>query len=329
MKAIMNNGTIKEIDTSFMFNNQYNTIDGERIHDTDIKQIIDDVRLGEFYCCSKKQGTYEEVQKAIDEERSHIHDCKNCFWYGTVERVKEKCHKEKTVDGDEETVVETTTYKKGCKYIPQYSEKCVYDIEETPKLFREVAKCFFCDHPDGVPDMSDFVSFMVKNHEKYNIVSDWSDEPISESKSFKYNKKFASYKFEKSAWSNYFNLSNARNHFKFIFDFDTKTFILCDGIGYEEVKRFETSTYDFTRKKSVSMPITGWDKFYKWFMTMVDDYLAGYKNNSNNFLLDELYLLVQKEQEGIELSEKEKDEYLLLVNELHSRNITIPFGIEI
>lgn len=39
-------------------------------------------------------------------------------------------------------------------------------------------------------------------------------------------------------------------------------------VGENFVKR------DFTRKKSISMPITGWDKFYKWFMTMVDDYLA-------------------------------------------------------
>lgn len=332
MKAYMMNGTIKEIDTSAtVFDNQYITTDGDRIFDTEIKRIEDDIRLGDLYCCSKKQGTYEEVMKAIEEERSHINDCKNCFWYQAKGRVEDKCHTEHIVDGDEKTIVRTVVYKYGCKWDTSFrSEKtCVHDIDEKPQLFREVTKCFFCDHPEGVPDMTDFVKFMIDNHEKYGIMPYWSDEPISESKSFKYSKKFASYKFEKSAWSNYFNLSNARNHFKFIFDFDTKTFILCDGIGYEEVKRFETSTYDFTRKKSVSMPITGWDKFYKWFMTMVDDYLAGYKNNSNNFLLDELYLLVQKEQEGIELSEKEKDEYLLLVNELHSRNITIPFGIEI
>ena len=276
MKAIMNDGTIVEIDTSFMFNNQYDTTNGMRIHDTQIKQIIDDIRLGEFYCSSVKQGTYEEVQKAIDEERAKINQCEKCRYNQINGRIEERCSKERIENSNEVIIKEVRAYKKECTYKDYYNtgKKCAYDIEEKPRLFREVADCFFCNHPEGVPDMSNFVSFMLKNHEEYNIVSYWSDEPISESKSFKYSKKFASYKFEKSAWSNYFELLNARNHFKFIFDFDTKTFILCDGIGYEEVKRFETSTYDSLQKKSISMPITGWDKFYKWFMTMVDDYLS-------------------------------------------------------
>lgn len=276
MKAIMNDGTIVEIDTSFMFNNQYDTTNGMRIHDTQIKQIIDDIRLGEFYCSSVKQGTYEEVQKAIEEERAKINQCEKCFYNQIKDTIKEECSKEKIETVDKIIIHETRVYKKGCTYKDYYNSgrKCAYDIEEKPQLFREATKCFFCDHPEGIPDMTDFIKFMIDNHEKYNLVSDWSDEPISESKSFKYSKKFASYSFEKSTWSNYFELSNARNHFKFIFDFNTKTFILCDGIGYEEVKRFETSTYDSLQKKSISMPITGWDKFYKWFMTMVDDYLS-------------------------------------------------------
>jgi hypothetical protein len=277
MKAIMNDGTIEEIDTSFMFDNQYNTIDGERIHDTDIKQIIDDVRLGEFYCCSKKQGTYEEVQKAIDEERSHIHDCKNCFWYGTVERVKEKCHKEKTVDGDEEIIVETTTYKKGCRYVPQYSEKCVYDIKETPKLFRDVQDCFFCKHPEGIPNMTDFIHFMIDNHEKYGIVPYWLEDELSYDTSFKYNKTFGSYAFVKQYYSNSFKLSNARHSFKFIYNFKDRKFILNDGIGYEEVKVFTTSEYDCKSQKSYEKPITSFDKFSKWFSEMADDFIEATK----------------------------------------------------
>jgi hypothetical protein len=277
MKAIMNDGTIEEIDTSFMFDNQYNTIDGERIHDTDIKQIIDDVRLGEFYCCSKKQGTYEEVQKAIDEERSHIHDCKNCFWYGTVERVKEKCHKEKTVDGDEEIIVETTTYKKGCRYVPQYSEKCVYDIKETPKLFRDVQDCFFCKHPEGIPNMTDFIHFMIDNHEKYGIVPYWLEDELSYDTSFKYNKTFGSYAFVKQYYSNYFELSNARHSFKFIYDFNNKKFILVDGIGYKEVKTFTTNEYDYKTQKGYEKTITNFDKFSKWFFAIVDDFIEATK----------------------------------------------------
>jgi hypothetical protein len=50
MKLVLNNGEIKEVDTTHIFDNQYNTTDGKRIMDTEVKYIIDDIRLGEFYC---------------------------------------------------------------------------------------------------------------------------------------------------------------------------------------------------------------------------------------------------------------------------------------
>ena len=68
MKLVLTNGKIKEVDTSFIFDNQYKTTDGERIYDTAVKYIIDDIRLGEFYCSSIKQGTYDEVAQAIAEK---------------------------------------------------------------------------------------------------------------------------------------------------------------------------------------------------------------------------------------------------------------------
>lgn len=274
MKAIMNDGSIKEIDTSFMSNNQYTTINGERIYDTQIKQIIDDIRLGEFYCCSKKQGTYEEVQKAINEERSKINHCKECYYNQISNRIEEECSEERIETLDKIIIHETTVYKKECHY--DSDKKCVFNIDEKPRLFREVADCYFCDHPEGIPDMTKFIKFMIDNHEKYGIVPYWSDEEKDFGKdysiSFQCKQKFGSYIFEKT-WGNSFELSNTRHRFKFIFNFKNKKFILNDGIGYKEVKVFTTSEYDCKSKKSYEKPIANFDKFFKWFSTMVEDFI--------------------------------------------------------
>ena len=72
MQLVLKTGEVKEVDTSTVFNNQYNTTDSRRVFDKDVHRIIDDVRLGEFYCSSVKQGTYDEVAQAIAEERSKI-----------------------------------------------------------------------------------------------------------------------------------------------------------------------------------------------------------------------------------------------------------------
>ena len=278
MKAIMKDGTIVEIDTSFMFNNQYDTTDGMRIHDTQIKQIIDDIRLGEFYCCSVKQGTYEEVQKAIDEERAKINQCEKCFYNQIKDRIEEECSTEKIETVDKIIIHETRVYKKGCTY-KAYNNlelKCIHDVEEKPQLFREATKCFFCDHPEGIPDMTDFVKFMIDNHEKYGVVPCWDEDEKEFGKDyairFKHKNLFGSYKFEKG-WYNNFELSNARNHFKFIYDFKNKTFILIDDIGYEEVKAFTTSEYNPKTQKSHEKLITNFDKFNTWFSAMADDYI--------------------------------------------------------
>lgn len=273
MKAIMFDGTEKEIDTSFMFNNQYNTVNGERIYDVNIKKIVDDIRLGEFYCCSKKQGTYDEVQKAINKERELINDCENCFWNQIDKRIEEECSKKRVESKDKIVIHNVTAYTKCCKYKNEYGEKCVRDIDEKPQLFREVNDCFFCKYPDGVPDMETFKQFMIDNADKYGIVPYWGDGELNLQNTLKYKNKFGSYVFEVPYFGKgYFKLSNARNRFLFYIDFTNKKFILDEGIGYKVANRLSTSVWNNTMQKSVSQPITNYDKFAKWFWGMVDDY---------------------------------------------------------
>ena len=135
MKLVLKTGEIKEVDTDFMFNNQYNTMDGKRIYDVDVERIIDDIRLGEFYCSSVKQGTYDEVAQAISEKRAKINKCNDCWWFHKYTRVDDECHKKKIREGNKEIIDEHTVYEISCAY---HGGKCVHDIDETPRLFREV-----------------------------------------------------------------------------------------------------------------------------------------------------------------------------------------------
>ena len=278
MKLVLHNGEIKEVDTSFIFNNQYDA-DGRRVYDTEVKYIIDDIRLGEFYCCSKKQGTYEEVAEAIAEERSKINKCDECFWFNKYTTIKDECSIEKIREGNRETIIEKRVYDISCSHT-KYGG-CAHDIEEKPILFREKQFCFFCEYPKGIPDMKPLKQFMIDNAEKYGIVPYWGDQELSINNPFTHEKKFGSYKFEAGRWHDYFELENARNHFRFYVDFANKKFILSDGIGYKVVRYFSESKYDYTRKKSISQPITNYDKFATWFWQIVDDFMEEQNGKDN------------------------------------------------
>ena len=279
MKLVLHNGEIKEVNTAHIFNNQYNTTDDKRVYDKDVKYIIDDVRLGEFYCSSVKQGTYDEVAKAIVEERAKINKCNDCWWFHEHTRIKDECHREsKTIiEGNKKTIItnEKTVYELSCGHT-QYGG-CVHDIDETPTLFREKQFCFFCEYPQGIPDMKPLRQFMIDNAEKYGIVPYWSDQELSIDNSFTHKKTFGSYKFEANRWYGWFELENARNRFRFYVDMANKKYILDDGIGYKVVDQLteRKCEYDYKTKehKSYNQPIVNYDKFATWFWQIVDDFM--------------------------------------------------------
>jgi hypothetical protein len=281
MKLVLRNGEIKEVDTTFIFNNQYNTTDGKRIHDTEVKYIIDDIRLGEFYCSSVKQGTYEEVAQAIADTRAKINKCDGCYWFHKHTRIEDECkHDREEIVVDNRKIIsesKRTVYEVSCAYVPDYRDKCVHDIDDKPRLFREVADCFFCKYPQGVADITPLREFMIANADKYDIVPYWGDQKLSVENRFKHYKPFGSYVFE-SAQGSYFELENARNRFKFYIDCDNKKFILDDGIGYKVVDKFTEykSEYDYNTKQHISYhaPIKNYDKFATWFWQIVDDFNA-------------------------------------------------------
>lgn len=282
MQLVLKTGEIKEVDTKFIFNNQYNTADGERVYDTAVHHIIDDIRLGEFYCSSVKQGTYDEVAQAIAEERAKINKCEGCYWFHKHTRIEDECsrQREEIKDGNKKIIVENnkTVYEVSCAYVPNYKDKCVHDIDEKPILFREKNDCFFCQYPQGVPDMKPLKEFMIANASEYGIVPRWSEDELSIENTFQRSKPFGSYKFESSHWYDWFELSNARHRFRFYIDLENKKFILYDDIGYKILNKFteHKCEYDYNTKqhKSYDTPIKNYDKFATWLWQIVDDFNA-------------------------------------------------------
>lgn len=290
MKLVLKNGEIKTVDTTHIFANQYNTTDGKRVMDREVKHIIDDIRLGEFYCSSVKQGTYDEVAEAITEERAKINQCDGCWWFHEHTLLKEESShdRQEVKEGDKKISIvnEKRVYQISCAYVPKYGKKCVHDIEENPILFREKNYCFFCEYPQGIPDMKPLKQFMIDNAKKYGIVPYWGNEELSIDNSFKHNNEFGSYRLRSDYSGDGFILRNTRNSFTFYVDVINKRFILADSIGYKVVDKLTQHRCEYDHKtkqhKSYDEPIKNYDKFATWFWQIVDDFKEAQKCNAQN-----------------------------------------------
>ena len=280
-----------------MFGNQYNAIDANanksRIHDTQLCCIFNDKRLKDFYVCSQGQGTYEECKSKIDEHRSHIRQCKNCdgngkqcfYWQctGTVESDTAKAYDDTT---DRETVTKTTVYQYGCTYTqrdyhPTLSN-CTYDIKEKPQLCTDAWKNdYFIQHPEGIPSQMSLRQFLVDYRDQFDIVSRrYNTAPPSAEDGFQCSRLFGSYILRTDYWDDAFELSNSRNTFVFRYDVDKDIFILGShrDIGYKVVKKFTEFKYNYDLHQSVEKPIVCWDKFSKWWYSVIEAYV----NTKNN-----------------------------------------------
>lgn len=281
MIAVMRDGREVEIDTKFMFNNQYNTVENNRIYDKEIHHIINDKRIG-LYCCSVKQGTYDEVSEAIKEHRSHIDCCLNCdgnnnqcFWYQTKEQLVNKKDKNVRIENGKKIVdiVSHEEYAMHCQHKDGYDGKCVYDIDEEPKLFTEINDCFFVKYPNGVPDNSDFIQWLIDNHMETNIIPYWGSSTLKDAHTLKFTEKLGSYILEirkSGIYGTNFELSNSRDCVRFAYDFDNNKFIVFEGFSYKILNRLY-------KRYSIKELVTCWDKFEKVWNNWVELYKASKK----------------------------------------------------
>lgn len=122
MKALLKDcKTWVEIDTTCLFRDQYNTADGRRIFDRDIKEIRDDARanVGKCRYCGALLKRGEEEKHFSERETM---PCVSCWWY----RDRVKCTSKRaettteTNDRGEHVTVKTITT------VEQIEKKCTF-----------------------------------------------------------------------------------------------------------------------------------------------------------------------------------------------------------
>lgn len=128
MFAIMKTGERVEIDTACLFDNQYNTVDGRRIFDKDIKRIENDARVNMGRCryCGRIVKRGEEEKHFSEMESQTCENCngRKCFWWSDklikYERGPETT--ETTVNEQGETITTRTTTR-----IEKWEKRCSYE----------------------------------------------------------------------------------------------------------------------------------------------------------------------------------------------------------
>ena len=145
MKALLKNGEWVEIDTTCLFNNQYNAA-GKRIFDQDIKRIVDDVRdgLGKCRYCGAivKRG---EEHKHFEEKENK--SCKNCFWYQNrlIETKKER-----------------SFYEKVCAYKEKYGGCTNTECRRMGIEWFTPENTFFLKYPNGFESIPDVDKLAIR-----------------------------------------------------------------------------------------------------------------------------------------------------------------------
>ena len=217
MKALLKDGkTWTEIDTGFLFNNQYNTTDGKRIYDNQIRAIRDDARknMGRCRYCGAMVKRGEEEKHFTEREAG---TCEKCFWHRQRrEKISDETKTETTETGEEITVrtkrekvtyycsyPETTGSRTGCTC----SECRAYGIEWfTPE------NTFFLKYPDGFSSIPE-----VDKLEARGFILD------PRSSVAHYQKKIGSYRLYadleytdgRPTGINYYRIYNARRDYNF------------------------------------------------------------------------------------------------------------------
>lgn len=236
MKALMSNlykrkefaGKWVEIDTTCLFDNQYNTTEeygNLRIFDGDIVRIVDDARIGKGTCryCGKlvTKGNEEEHFAEMEKRKAECSmsdiETKSCFWksrhyIGETEIKRET--KEEVVDGVAHTIVIRTMEQ---QWIPYCSHEeiyggCTHDEHRKMgiKWFTE-ENCFFLKYPDGLPSME----IKPLSEDEWRIYGGgFRREYIGKAKN-KLGSYKLSIKLDNTNHLGYFCLANARNSYRF------------------------------------------------------------------------------------------------------------------
>lgn len=241
-----------DIDTSCLFNNQYNTTEqfgNCRIFDGDIERIKGDVRggLGKCKYCGKIVEYGHEEDHFLEEEKKKS-ECsmdntdKTCFWKSKKYLGKRNISSETKTEMKDgiATTVEVKTIEENWQPYCSYAERetygqpsCACTCDEHRRMGIEwfmPQNTFFLRYPNG---------FRPLRFEKLSLNNDDNYE-------FNYNGRFCtrqhkikSYEFRINFWNcngdkgnvEYFELRNARDYIRFSYDPKNDEYIIFDGIN--------------------------------------------------------------------------------------------------
>lgn len=199
-------GLYMEVETSHLFNNQYNT-KTLRIYDSMIDEVIGDVRAQ--WCKNKYTGAMVRVgeeQKYLDSQAAKAHQCKGCFWNRRTLVSEEKTQSEPM----REVIVKNYTFKcdfKDGKTDCTHTEAAQYGFD-----YFTAQNTYFLMYPTG-----------SKSGEAEKLVVGM-DNAL----------KVGSYRLEYYPSLFYFRLSNCRQTINF--RFDGSNFWIHNGIGLTKAK---------------------------------------------------------------------------------------------
>lgn len=187
MKALLKNGELVEIDTTFLFTNQYNTKDGKRIFDRDISRIVGDVRhgLGKCRYCGALVKKGEEEKHFSEQENK---GCEGCFWYQNrfITSKSNPPEIEKTTNENGETITRKTVttvsqYEKVCTYKEKYGGCTHKECRRMGIEWFTPENTFFLRYPNNFP----LIKIEELKKYKFEILSNMSNA--------QYYKKIGSY----------------------------------------------------------------------------------------------------------------------------------------
>lgn len=145
-------GTWVEVDTSYVFKNQYNLLNYPiRIFDKEVEAIQEDIRAGMVKCgyCGKQfQNTDELIEHYLEMEAS-AHECEKCTDY--INGIRDITHDTKIELDEDGNKIETRI----TKYI--HGKKCRWDAcnkfehrNHRPEYFTK-ENTYFLKYPNGYP----------------------------------------------------------------------------------------------------------------------------------------------------------------------------------
>lgn len=249
MRALLKTGELVEIDTSWLFNDQYNTLpseggseNGRRILDGEVARIYDDARVGMGKCryCGAMVRRGEEERHFAEREAQ---GCEKCFWWQKKLLSTEYSNPVKQEFANADGTITTKTTRTTTDI---WVKECAYKNRDGNHADCDNKEC----RAHGIEWFTPENTFFLRYQHGFDPIPAervWNADFEEHFNYAEYYKKIGTYTL--SAWSyghknidstgvDFFELENARRDYKFRLEDDT-WFIFDRRFGWKQHKTLE------------------------------------------------------------------------------------------